>query len=208
MLIDSGANVECKPDMLRQFGVMGSIYMNKVMNVENPRVALANIGTEDHKGGALQHDAFAMLKDSSLNFVGNIEARDIPLDAGDVIVADGFTGNVILKTYEGVAMMLLGKIKGIFTKNLINKIAAAIVLKDIKALKKTVDYNEYGGAPLMGCAKPVFKAHGSAKAKTFFNALRLTKAYVSGSVVNEIANSVADYKSKFEQADTSEDSLE
>jgi len=208
MLIDSGANVECKPDMLRQFGVMGSIYMNKVMNVENPRVALANIGTEDHKGGALQHDAFAMLKDSSLNFVGNIEARDIPLDAGDVIVADGFTGNIILKTYEGVAMMLLGKIKGIFTKNLINKIAAAIVLKDIKALKKTVDYNEYGGAPLMGCAKPVFKAHGSAKAKTFFNALRLTKAYVSGSVVNEIANSVADYKSKFEQADTSEDSLE
>jgi len=194
MLIDSGANVECKADMLRQFGVMGSIYMQKVMNIKNPRVALANIGTEEHKGGELQHEAFAMLKNSNINFVGNIEARDIPLDAGDVIVADGFTGNVILKTFEGVALMLMGKVKTIFTKSLINKLAAAIVLKDIKLLKKTMDYNEYGGAPLMGCAKPVFKAHGSAKAKTFYNALRLTKAYVAGNVVDEITNSISDYK--------------
>ncbi|MDF2632472.1 MAG: plsX [Caproiciproducens sp.] len=206
MLIDSGANVECKADMLRQFGVMGSIYMQKVMNITNPRVALANIGTEDHKGGELQHEAFALLKDSNLNFVGNIEARDIPLDAGEVIVADGFTGNVILKTYEGVAIMLMGKVKSIFTKSLLNKLAAAIVLKDIKALKKTMDYNEYGGAPLMGCAKPVFKAHGSAKAKTFYNALRLTKAYVAGGVVDEIASSVADYKSNFVETDVSENS--
>jgi glycerol-3-phosphate acyltransferase PlsX len=206
MLIDSGANVECKADMLRQFGVMGSIYMQKVMNITNPRVALANIGTEDHKGGELQHEAFALLKDSNLNFVGNIEARDIPLDAGEVIVADGFTGNVILKTYEGVAIMLMGKVKSIFTKSLLNKLAAAIVLKDIKALKKTMDYNEYGGAPLMGCAKPVFKAHGSAKAKTFYNALRLTKAYVAGGVVDEIASSVADYKSNFVETNVSEDS--
>ena len=194
MLIDSGANVECKADMLRQFGVMGSIYMQKVMNIKNPRVALANIGTEEHKGGELQHEAFAMLKNSNINFVGNIEARDIPLDAGDVIVADGFTGNVILKTFEGVALMLMGKVKTIFTKSLINKLAAAIVLKDIKLLKKTMDYNEYGGAPLMGCAKPVFKAHGSAKAKTFYNALRLTKAYVAGNVVDEISNSISEYK--------------
>ena len=206
MLIDSGANVECKADMLRQFGVMGSIYMQKVMNITNPRVALANIGTEDHKGGELQHEAFALLKDSNLNFVGNVEARDIPLDAGEVIVADGFTGNVILKTYEGVAIMLMGKVKNIFTKSFLNKLAAAIVLKDIKALKKTMDYNEYGGAPLMGCAKPVFKAHGSAKAKTFYNALRLTKAYVAGGVVDEITSSVADYKSNFIETDVSEDS--
>ncbi len=208
MLIDSGANVECKADMLRQFGVMGSIYMQKVMNIKNPRVALANIGTEEHKGGELQHEAFAMLKDSAINFIGNIEARDIPNDAGDVIVADGFTGNIILKTYEGVAMMLLGKLKTIFTKSAVNKLAAAIVLKDVKALKKTIDYNEYGGAPLMGCAKPVFKSHGSAKAKTFYNALRLTKAYVAGGVVNEIASSIADYKSNFVQADENEDSEE
>lgn len=194
MLIDSGANVECKPDMLRQFGVMGSIYMEKVMKIPNPRVALANIGTKEHKGGELQHEAYAMLSKTDLNFIGNVEARDIPIDGADVIVADGFTGNTILKTYEGVAILLLGKLKGIFTKNIINKIAAGILLKDIKALMKTMDYNEYGGAPLMGCAKPVFKAHGSAKAKTFFNALRLTKAYVDGGVVDEIAASIANYR--------------
>jgi phosphate acyltransferase len=191
MLIDSGANVDCKPEMLLQFGIMGSIYMEKVMKIKSPRVALANIGTEDHKGGELQHAAFALLKQSGLNFIGNIEARDIPDDAGDVIVADGFTGNVILKLYEGVALMLMGKLKEIFTKSALNKLAAAIVLKDIGSLKKNFDYNEYGGAPLMGCAKPVFKTHGSAKAKTVYNALRLTKAYVEGNVVDEIAESVA-----------------
>lgn len=205
MLIDSGANVECKADMLRQFGLMGSIYMQKVMNIQNPRIALANIGTEEHKGGELQHEAFELLKNSKLNFVGNIEARDIPFDAGDVIVADGFTGNIILKTYEGVAMMLMSKVKNIFTKSALNKLAAAIVLKDIKLLKTTMDYNEYGGAPLMGCARPVFKAHGSAKAKTFYNALRLTKAYVASGVVEEISASVADYKSQSEQSDINEE---
>lgn len=201
MLIDSGANVECKAEMLQQFGVMGSIYMKKVMGVPNPRVALANIGTEDHKGGELQHEAFALLKESKLNFVGNIEARDIPLDAGDVIVADGFTGNVILKMYEGVAMMVLDKVKGIFTSRAINKLAAALVYPDIKKLKKTMDYNEYGGAPLMGCAQPVFKAHGSAKAKTFYNALRLTKSYVEGNVVHEIAQAVQAYKKDAKQTE-------
>ncbi len=194
MLIDSGANVDCKPDMLLQFGVMGSIYMQKVMGVPNPRVALANVGTEDHKGGELQHAAFALLKQSGLNFIGNIEARDIPDDAGDVIVADGFTGNVILKMFEGVALMMMGKLKEVFNRSPLNKLAAAVVLKDVKALKKQFDYNEYGGAPLMGCAKPVFKTHGSAKAKTVFNALRLTKAYVEGRVAEEIAASVANYR--------------
>jgi len=195
MLIDSGANVDCKPEMLQQFGIMGSIYMEKVMGIQNPRVALANIGVEDHKGGELQHSTFALLKNSDLNFVGNIEARDIPDDAGDVIVADGFTGNVILKLYEGVALMMMDKLKGIFTKNVKNKLAAATVLNDMKALKKNFDYNEYGGAPLMGCSKPVFKTHGSAKAKTVYNALRLTKAYVEGNVVAEIASSVEKYGS-------------
>lgn len=198
MLIDSGANVDCKPEMLRQFGVMGSVYMEKVMGVKNPRVALANIGTEDHKGGELQHGAFDLLKNSGINFIGNIEARDIPDDAGDVIVADGFTGNVILKLFEGVALMLMGKLKEVFTKSTKNKLAAALVLNDVKSLKMQFDYNEYGGAPLMGCAKPVFKTHGSAKAKTVYNALRLTKAYVEGNVVGEIASSLAKYKADFE----------
>ena len=194
MLIDSGANVDCKPEMLQQFGIMGSIYVNKVMGVENPRVALANIGTEEHKGGELQHEAFRLLKESPVNFIGNIEAREIPYDAGDVIVADGFTGNCILKLYEGVAMCMMGLIKDIFTKNLKNKIAASLILSDMKEIKKHMDYNEYGGAPIMGASKPVFKAHGDSKAKTFKNALRLTKAYVEGNVVDEITRSVAALK--------------
>lgn len=194
MLMDSGANVECKPEMLQQFGVMGSIYMEKVMGVPHPRVALANVGVEDHKGGELQHAAFALLKKSGINFVGNIEARDIPENAGDVIVADGFSGNIILKLYEGVAITLMGKIKEILTKNLKNKLAASLIYGDMRALKKQMDYDEYGGAPLMGTSKPVFKAHGSAKAKTLKNALRLTKAYVEGGVVDEVSQALAEFK--------------
>lgn len=196
MLIDGGANVDCKPEMLAQFGMMGSIYMQKVMGVSNPRVGLLNVGTEEHKGGELQHGAYALLKESPLHFIGNVEARDVPDNAVDVLVADGFSGNVFLKTYEGVAMMVIQKFKGVLTKSLKNKLAAAMVLKDVKALKKTMDYNEYGGAPLLGCTKPVFKAHGSAKAKTFFNALRLTKGYVEGNVAGEIADSVAAYQAQ------------
>ena len=195
MLIDGGANVDCKPEMLNQFGMMGAIYMKQVMGVETPRVGLLNVGTEAHKGDELRHAAYALLQKSGLSFVGNVEARDVPEGCVDVLVADGFSGNVFLKTYEGVAMMLLKKIKGVLTKSTKNKLAAALILKDINALKKTMDYNEYGGAPLLGCTKPVFKAHGSAKAKTFFNALRLTKAYVDGNVAEEIARSVAAFQS-------------
>lgn len=195
MLIDGGANVDCKPEMLNQFGMMGAIYMKQVMGVETPRVGLLNVGTEAHKGDELRHAAYALLQKSGLSFVGNVEARDVPEGCVDVLVADGFSGNVFLKTYEGVAMMLLKKIKGVLTKSAKNKLAAALILKDINALKKTMDYNEYGGAPLLGCTKPVFKAHGSAKAKTFFNALRLTKAYVDGGVAEEIARSVAAFQS-------------
>lgn len=201
MLIDSGANVDCKPEMLQQFGIMGSIYMEKVMGVAKPRVALANIGTEDHKGGALQHESFELLKNAGLNFIGNIEAREIPVDAGDVIVSDGFTGNVILKTYEGTALMIMGQLKKIFLKNALNKLAAAILLGDVKKLKTKFDYNEYGGAPLMGCTRPVFKMHGSAKAKTVYNAIRLTKAYVEGHVAEEIAASVEKYHENYEESE-------
>ena len=194
MLIDSGANVDCKPEMLRQFGVMGSIYMEKVMNVSKPRVGLANIGTEEHKGGELQQEAYVLLKESGLHFVGNVEAREIPEDAADVVVADGFTGNMLLKMYEGVSIAMMQMFKEVFFKNWKNKLAASILLKDIKELKKTMDYNEYGGAPIMGVSKPVFKAHGSAKAKTFKNALRLTAAYVKGNVVEEINDSLQSLK--------------
>lgn len=193
MLIDCGANVECKPQMLFQFGIMGSIYMEKVMGVKNPRIGLANVGTEPHKGGELQLKTYELLENSNLNFVGNIEGRDVPAGGCDVCVSDGFSGNLILKTYEGVAEALMSKIKGVFDKSLKNKLAAAVVYSDLKEMKKSIDYNEYGGAPIIGCTKPVFKAHGSANAKTFKNAIRLTKEYVEKNVVEEISAALKEY---------------
>ncbi|MBQ1991961.1 MAG: phosphate acyltransferase PlsX [Clostridia bacterium] len=190
MLIDGGANNEVRPEMLQQFGIMGSIYMNKVMGIENPRVALANVGTEEHKGTQLQHDAYKLLSESNLNFVGNVEGRDIPADACEVLVADGFTGNMILKTYEGVALELMSKIKSVFKKSVKNKLAAAIIMKDMKELAKEMDYNEYGGAAIMGLNKPVFKAHGSSKARTMKNAIKLTKQFVEGNVIEEISKNI------------------
>ena len=196
MLIDSGANVECRPDMLNQFGIMGSIYMEKVMGIKSPRVALANIGTEEHKGGTFQHEAYNYLKNSNINFIGNIEARDIPDNAGDVIVTDGFTGNIILKLYEGVAMTLMSKVKAVLTKNVKTKLAAAMILPEMKELKEQMDYNEYGGAPIMGLSKPVFKAHGNSTAVTFKNAIKVTMEYVSKNVINEIKEEVESMSEK------------
>ncbi len=187
MLVDCGANVECKPNMLKQFAIMGSIYMQKVMGIENPRIGLANVGTEEHKGTPLQHETYKLLSNSNLNFVGNVEGRDIPLDGCDVLVADGFTGNLILKTYEGVALAILKKIKGIFTKNIKNKISAALIMKDVKEFKKAFDYSEGGGAPIMGCSMPVFKAHGNSDAKTFKMAIKMAKIYSENDVIGTIS---------------------
>lgn len=202
MLIDSGANMDCKPEFLHQFGIMGSVYMEQVMGYKNPTVGLVNVGTEDCKGGELQHQAFALLKNSDLNFVGNIEARTIPSGETTVVVADGFTGNVVLKMYEGVSSTLLKKIKGVFMQRFTNKLAALVLKRDINALKKTIDYNEYGGAPLVGVTKPVFKAHGSSKAKTFYNALKLTYRFVEGKVTDRIAEAIAQ---SADTADTAEE---
>ena len=191
MLIDGGANAECKPDMLQQFAIMGSVYLEKVMGVKNPRVGLANVGIEDHKGDTLRLDTFALLKETPVNFIGNVEGRDIPLDGCDVLVTDGFTGNLILKTYEGVAIALMDKIKKVFKKSTKNKLAAAMVLGDMKELKKSVDSNVYGGAPILGAAKPVFKVHGNATALTVKNAIALTKSYVETNVIKEIESTVS-----------------
>jgi len=200
MLIDSGVNTDVRPKALQQFALMGSIYMNKVMGFDNPRVGLANVGTEEHKGDPLRQETYVLLKDTpGINFVGNVEGRDIPLDGCDVVVCDGFTGNMILKTYEGVAIALMKKIKGVFTKNLKTKLAAAMVLGEMKELKKSMDADEVGGAPVLGCAKPVFKAHGSANAKTIKNAVRVTAEYVKGDVIGCITEALANI------ADTEED---
>ena len=198
MLIDSGANSQCRPEMLRQFGIMGSLYMEKVMKIENPRVGLVNVGIEEHKGDSLRKEAYKLLSESEINFIGNVEARDIPLDGADVIVADGFTGNIILKLYEGMAALLLGKFKEILSKNLKTKLAASLILTDMKKMKKQIDYNQYGGAPLMGISKPVFKAHGSSTAVTIKNAIRLTGDYVKENVTEKISKALEEIKEKNE----------
>ncbi len=192
MLADSGANVDVRPEMLEQFAIMANTYVKKVMGIANPRVGLLNVGTESHKGTDIHREAYKLLSaNKSLNFVGNVEAREMPKDGADVLITDGFAGNVAVKAYEGVASVLMGKVKGIFTKNIITKIAAAIVLKEVNKLKKEMDYHEYGGAPILGSTKPVFKIHGSAKARTVKNALRLTKAFVSSGVIDEIGKAVS-----------------
>jgi len=194
MILDSGANLQCRPEMLRQFGLMGSIYMDKVMGIENPRVGLANVGVEEHKGTEVQQEAYKLLSDAPVNFIGNVEGRDIPENVCDVLVCDGFTGNMILKTYEGVALSFLKKIKGIFFKNLKNKLATLLMMKDVKAMKAQFNYNDYGGAPILGVRKPVFKAHGNADAETFKNAIRLTVQYIERDVIGEISNALNNLK--------------
>ncbi len=191
MLVDSGANVECRPEMLLQFAQMGSIYMTNVLGGGKPAtVGLVNVGTEDCKGGDLQHEAFKLLKDSDLNFVGNIEARQIPFGAADVVVADGFTGNVILKLMEGVADAFMGNIKQVFLANLKTKLAALAVKPQLRAFKKKMDTSEYGGAPLLGVAKPVIKTHGNSKAAAVKNAIRVAADFSKAGVIEQIAQAV------------------
>lgn len=193
MISDGGANVVCRPEMLVQFGIMGSVYMEKVMGVKNPRVGLVNVGTEEHKGDDLRKEAFALLKGcGAINFIGNIEARDIPYGICDVAVADGFTGNMVLKLYEGTALAMMGMVKDIFKKSVKNKLAAAMIYGDLQGLKKTMDYNSYGGAPLIGASKPVFKMHGNAKAYAVQSALRLVRDCTQSGYVEAITAKLAD----------------
>lgn len=186
LLIDSGANVECKPEMLLQFGIMGSVYMEKIMGIENPRVGLLNVGTEDTKGGPLQREAFDMIKNADLNFIGNVEARDCPFGVCDVIVADGFTGNVFLKLYEGMAMAMMDNIKGILTKNLMTKLTVPALKPGLREFKNKMSTDKHGGAPVMGVSRPVFKAHGNSKAKAFMSAIYLAGEYSRADAIGAI----------------------
>ena len=191
MLIDSGANVECRPEMLLQFAHMGSIYMTKVMhNGRAARVGLLNVGTEDHKGGPLQQEANTLLKASGLNYAGNVEARDVPAGVVDVLVADGFSGNVLLKTMEGTADMLMGNLKRVLYTNLGTKLAALFVKKPLYGLKKKLSTSEYGGAPLLGVARPVIKTHGNSKAPAVKNAIRVAAGFAAAHVIEDIAAAV------------------
>lgn len=186
LLLDSGANHDCRPEMLRQFGLMGSVYMKRIIGVPNPRVGLVNIGTEETKGTELQVQAYQLMKEAGYNFIGNVEAREVPLGGCDVAVCDGFTGNILLKTMEGLATLFMGELKAIFMKSLPNKLAAAAVKKDIKGLKNQFDSAEYGGALLLGSRSPVIKAHGSSDAKAFYNAIRQAISCCENNIIGEI----------------------
>lgn len=186
MLMDCGANAECRPEFLYQFGVMGSLYMKNIMKVDNPRVALANNGTEETKGTPVVREAYELMKNADYNFIGNIEGRQIPYGDADVVVADGFTGNMILKTYEGVAKVLMNGIKGIFKKNIFTMLCAVGVGGGIKKMKKQFDYKEYGGAALLGVKKPVIKAHGSSDARAFKNAIKQAVWFLDYNLIKEI----------------------
>ena len=202
MLIDCGANVECTAEYLLQFAFMGSFYAKKIMGCENPRVGLLNVGTEPEKGGELQHQAFALLdnasKEGRINFIGNVEGTDVFSGNVDVVVTDGFTGNVLLKTTEGVIKFLMSSLKGVFYKSTVNKLAAAVLKKDLAAMKKSMDVNEVGGTALIGISKPVIKAHGSSDERSIFAAIRQAVSFVNADVINDINKNIEYMKLKAE----------
>lgn len=194
LVTDMGANAVCKPEYLLQFAQMGSEYMKAMLGIESPRVGLLNNGTESHKGTPMHQEAYKLLSDSSVNFIGNVEGRDLALGGCDVIVTDGFTGNVALKTFEGVSKMMSNGIKSIFKKNIITMLGGLLVLKHLNKFKAKYDYKEYGGAPLLGISKPVIKAHGSSDARAFKNAVRQAIEYRNSNMIETLANKISSQK--------------
>ena len=190
LLVDAGANSECKPNNLLEFGIMGNIYMEKVIGRENPKVGLVNIGSESKKGSTLTKAAYELLEQSDMNFIGNVEAREVPKGVCDVIVTDGFTGNVILKLTEGLAWNILQVIKKKFTEGVKAKLGAALLIDKLGGLKQEFDYSSYGGAPILGVKGPIVKMHGSSGANAVKNTILKGIPYVEGNVVGTIQNSV------------------
>ena len=190
MLVDSGANAECKPNNLLEFATMGSIYMEKVLGVKEPKVGLVNLGTEETKGTTVLKAAHELLSKSQLNFKGNVEAREVPMGVVDVIVCDGFTGNVILKLTEGLALRIFKLIKSKFTSGLIPKMGAALLSGKLKEIKQEFDYSEYGGAPILGVKGAVVKMHGSSEANGVKNTILKGIPFAKNHVVQIIQNSV------------------
>lgn len=186
MLLDAGANSDCKPEYYAQFATMGSIYMKLIHGVENPRVGLVNIGTEEGKGTPVINEAYDLLKTMPVNFVGNIEARDLPMGTVDVAVCDGFVGNVILKFYEGVGSVFNRNLKDIFFASLKTKLAALLVKKQVLTFQKKFDYKEYGGGILLGVDGLVMKSHGSSDKRAYYNTIRQTKRAVESGMLGEI----------------------
>ena len=194
MLMDMGANAECRPEMLCQFGIMASAYLKGVEGKENPAIGLLNIGTEDTKGGELQKESYKLLKNAPINFVGNIESREMPKGVCDAVITDGFTGNIALKLIEGTAVTFFKQVKTALFKSLKNKLAALVIKKDLYSLKSMMDSTEVGGAPLLGVRKPVIKAHGNSNAKAFKNAIKQAVIFTQNGVIENITDSLEKIK--------------
>ncbi|MBQ7124814.1 MAG: phosphate acyltransferase PlsX [Clostridia bacterium] len=191
LLIDSGANIEIPPETYVQLAKMGSVYMNRIIKVDNPRVGLLNIGAESIKGTKTVVEAHNLLKEADgINFIGNVEGKELPLGACDVLVCDGFSGNIVLKLTEGCASYMIKKLKDVFNENPITKVAALGVKNGLKRMKKDFDASEYGGAPILGLSKTVIKAHGSSDAAAIRNAVRQAISCVENNVTYEIARLV------------------
>ncbi|MEE1043518.1 MAG: phosphate acyltransferase PlsX [Clostridia bacterium] len=190
LVLDCGANSDCTSEFLQQFAIMGNAYMQAVYGIDNPTVALLNNGAEEHKGSTMYKETHQLLKNMDINFIGNIEGRDIFSSFADVVVADGFAGNIMLKTTEGTAAFFSGKLKEMFTSSLLTKICALILKKGIKKMKASFDYTEHGGAPILGAKKVVIKAHGSSNSKAFYNAIRQAKHFYENGVIESINNNL------------------
>ncbi len=198
IICDCGANAECTPEFLLQFGLVGSAYAKNVFGVENPKVGLLNIGTEDSKGGQLQKDAYALLKQAAdqglINFTGNVEARGVPLGEVDVVVCDGFSGNVLIKSIEGTAMFMGSLLKKTFRKSLFSKIGYLLCRSGVQDMMKLLDYREIGGTQFLGIQKPVIKAHGSSDALAFRNAVKQAMEASKGDFTSQLALDLARMK--------------
>ena len=194
LLMDSGANAECTPEFLLQFAFMGSLYMKTQCGIEQPRVALINNGTEEGKGDPLRHEAYELLKNAHnegrINFIGNMEGRNVLAGEADVLVCDGFTGNVLMKTVEGTAGFIMKELKEILYANLPSKLAALVLKPGLSKLKNKMDYKNIGGAPLLGVAKPVIKAHGSSDARAFCSAMEQAMMFAHSGFIGQVENNV------------------
>lgn len=189
-MLDLGSNADAKPENIVQYAIMGSIYAKQVRGIQNPTVGLLNIGTEDKKGNDLAKHAFTLLKDAPVNFIGNVEAREILNHAADVVVTDGFTGNMVLKTIEGTAGAVFKMMKDAFMSSTKSKVAALMMKNNLKDIKNKMDYTEYGGAALFGLKAPVIKAHGSSNARAFASAIRQARKMVEHDVIPTIDETI------------------
>jgi len=188
MIIDAGLNTVCKPINYQQFGVMGSIFMKEMFNIENPKVGLLNVGSEEGKGNETIKQSYSLLEKSNINFIGNVEGSDILKGTADVVVCDGFVGNVALKTIEGAGSFMIGLLKDVFFKNVKTKLAALILKNDVKSIKKLLDADEQGGALILGVNGLVLKSHGNSNEKTIKNVVLKAHILAKTKIVDTIAN--------------------